>query len=98
MASVTILDDANADIVGDGVEITGDFEIQAYGNFLGGVVYIQRSIQDEPEQYSTVDAKAVMSGPGWIGVKNTGTSFYRAVVLGSLPSRGTVSINVVAIQ
>lgn len=97
MAVTTLMDAATANATGTGEAITGDFDVTVTGDMAGGVLEIQRSVDDVDGNYQGMDVKGQFRGPGHVTIRNVGTNYYRANLSGVLdslaPASATMKVN-----
>lgn len=83
MAATTLLNAVTVNTVGTGVAITGDVDFSALGFMGGGMLEVQRSVDDVDANYKPVGPEGQFIGAGHCTVRNVGTNYYRGVLKGA---------------
>jgi hypothetical protein len=79
----TLLNAVTGDATGTAIQITGDFEISGVGDAAGGMIVLERSIDNVAGNYKPAGRQAMSYGDFHAAIQNTGANWYRARLQGA---------------
>lgn len=79
----TLLNAVTGNATGTAIQITGDFEISGVGDAAGGMILLERSIDNVAGNYKPAGRESISYGDFHAAIMNTGANWYRARLQGA---------------